>query len=87
VARITRLAEVPETELLTEQQAAESLGLSTGRVRWLTINGYLQRGVTPNGSVGGLTRESVEREGAWRSGATSLQRLRRGLRHAFSWLP
>ena len=87
MARITRVAEVPETELLTEQQAAESLGLSAGRVRWLTINGYVQRGVTPDGNVGGLTRESVARECAWRSGATSLQRLRRGLRHVFSWLP
>ena len=86
MSRIKRVAEVPEDALLTEQQVAERLELSANRVRWLTINGYLQRGVTPDG-VGGLTRESVEHERAWRSGATFLQRLRRGLSYVFTWMP
>jgi hypothetical protein len=74
-----QVAEVP-SNLLTEQQVVERLGLSASRVRWLTINGHLQRGVTPEGRVGGLTKESVERERAWRSGATPLERLRRVFR-------
>jgi hypothetical protein len=51
------------------------------------MNGHLQRAVTPDGRVGGLTEESVEHERAWRSGATSLQRLRRLLSYAFAWVP
>jgi orotate phosphoribosyltransferase-like protein len=82
-----RVAEGPESALLTEQQVAERLGLSTNRVRWLTMNGHLLREVTPDGRVGGLTKESVEHERAWRSGATSLQRLRRGLSYVFTWIP
>jgi len=35
-------------------QAVEKLGLSATRVRWLTMNSHLQRGVTPDGRVGGL---------------------------------
>jgi hypothetical protein len=87
VGSIKRVAEVPESALLTEEQVGERLGLSTRHVRWLTINGHLQRGVTPDSSVAGLTRESVEHERAWRSSATSLQRLRRRLSHVFRWMP
>ena len=87
VGRVEDVAEVAATALLTEEQAAQRLGLSANRVRWLTVNGHLRRGVTPDRGVGGVTEESVERERVWRSDATALQRLRRGLSYAFTWLP
>jgi len=87
MARTKHVVEIPESALLTEQQAARRLGVSANRVRWLTINGQLRRGVTPDGRVGGLTEDSVERERVWRADATSLQRLRRGLSYTFTWLP
>ena len=83
-----RVLEVSEgVLLLSEQQVAEELGLSTCRVRWLTLNGHLRRGVTPDGRIGGLTKGSVEHERAWRSGATFLQRLRRVFGYVFTWMP
>jgi hypothetical protein len=87
VGRIQRVAEVPESALLTEQEAARRLGLSASRVRWLTVNGHLRRGVTADGRARGLTEQSIEQERAWRSGATLPQRLRRALSYAFTWLP
>jgi orotate phosphoribosyltransferase-like protein len=87
VGRIQRVAEVSESALLTEQEAARRLGLSVSRVRWLTFNGHLQRGVTADGRARGLTEESVQQECDWRSGASLPQRLRRALSYAFTWLP
>jgi orotate phosphoribosyltransferase-like protein len=82
-----RAPHVHESELLTEHEVADRLRLSANRVRWLIVNGHLQRGVTPDGRAGGVTEASVEREQAWRSSATSSQRLRRVLSYAFTWLP
>ena len=87
MARIKRVTKVPQSDLLTRQQAVDKLGLSANRVRWLIINGHLQRGVTADGQAGGVTRASVELESTWRSGATQLQRLRRVLGYAFTWMP
>jgi hypothetical protein len=87
VGRIQRVAEVPESALLTEAEAARRLGVSAGRVRWLTVNGHLRRGVTADGRARGLTEESVQQECAWRSGASLTQRLRRALSYGFTWLP
>ena len=85
--RMKRPAEVLDTELLTEGQVVEDLGISRNRVRWLLINGHLRRGVTPDGRVGGITKDSVGNEQAWRSGATTMKRLRRVLSYAFTWMP
>jgi hypothetical protein len=82
-----RPAEVPDADLLTEQEVAAQLGLSTNRLRWLTMNGHLQRGVTPNRRQAGLTKASVEHERAWRASATPVQRLGRILGYAFVWMP
>jgi len=87
VGRIQPCAEVAESALLTEAEAARRLGLSANRVRWLTANGHLQRGVTADRRARGLTEESVEQERAWRSAATLSQRLRRTASYAFTWLP
>jgi len=81
------LTNAHEGVLLTEDEVAERLRLTTNRVRWLIMNGHLQRGVAPDGQVGGITEASVEREQAWRSSATSAQRLRRVLSYTFGWLP
>ena len=82
-----RPAEVADSDLLTEQEAAVELGLSINRVRWLTLNGHLRRGVTPDRRRAGVTKESVKYEGAWRAIATPFQRLRRTLGSAFVWMP
>jgi hypothetical protein len=87
VAWARRPAEVPDNDLLTEQEVVAQLGLSTNRVRWLTMNGHLQRGVTPERGSAGLTKESVEHERVWRASATRVQRLRRTLGYAFVWMP
>ena len=82
-----RPAEVADSDLLTEQEAAAELGLSSNRVRWLTMNGHLRRGVTPDRRRAGVTKESVTYERAWRATATPLQRLGRTLGYAFVWMP
>lgn len=84
---IKSLAEVDPSDLLSEDDVAGQLGLSSDRVRWLAINGHLQRAVTADRSSGGFTRESVEREKAWRSHATVAQRIRRLLGYAVFWMP
>jgi hypothetical protein len=84
---VKRVLEVPPRDLLSEDAVASRLGLSVTRVRWLTLSGYLQRGVTADRSSRGLTRQSVEREEAWRRQATVTQRLRRALAYVFFWLP
>jgi len=85
--RIKQVAEVPGDGLLNEQEAVGRLGLSTNRVRWLIMNGHLRRGVTEDSAVGGITRESVERESEWRKNATASSRLRRVLSYTFTWMP
>jgi hypothetical protein len=87
MSRTKGVAEVPEGRLLTELQVVERLGLSARRVRWLTMNGHLQRGVTPDGRVGGIVTESVAAERARRTRATASQRLGRVLSYVFTWLP
>ena len=82
-----RVVEVAQPDLVSEDAVATRLGLSTNRVRWLTINGHLQRGVTADGSSGGLTRRSVEAEAVWRRDATATQRVRRALGYVFFWMP
>jgi hypothetical protein len=84
---VKRVVEVGPHDLLTEDAVAGRLGLSLNRVRWLTINGHLRRGVTADQSSGGLTRQSVENEETWRRHATVTQRLRRTLGYLFFWLP
>jgi hypothetical protein len=85
--RLKRPAEIAEGELLTEGQAVEYLGISRNRVRWLLISGHLHRGVTSDGRGGGIAKDSVEDEQAWRSRATTMNRLRRVLSYAFTWMP
>ena len=80
-------AEVASSDLLSEDDVASQLGLSSNRVRWLVMNGHLQRGVTADRTSGGLTRQSVDREKAWRNNATLAQRLRRVLGYAVFWMP
>jgi len=79
--------EVEPSDLLSEGAVVGRLGLSRNRVRWLVMNGHLQRGVTADRSSGGVTRQSVEREEAWRRHATVAQRVRRILRYGFFWMP
>jgi hypothetical protein len=79
--------EVEPSDLLSEGAVVSRLGLSRNRVRWLVMNGRLQRGVTADRSSGGVTRESVEREEAWRRHATVAQRVRRILGYVFFWMP
>lgn len=79
--------EVSPPDLLSEDAVAGRLGLSVNRVRWLTMNGHLQRGVTADRSSGGLTSQSVEIEESWRSCATITQRLRRVLGYVVFWMP
>ena len=84
---VKRVAEVMPTDLLPEDAVAERLGLSMNRVRWLIINGHLQRGVTDDRHSGWVTRQSVEREEVWRRDATVMQRLRRLLMYGLFWMP
>jgi hypothetical protein len=84
---VKRVVEVAPPELVSEDAVATQLSLSTNRVRWLTINGHLQRGMTADGSAGGLTRLSVETEAVWRRDATVTQRVRRALGYLFFWMP
>ena len=87
MARVKRVVEVAQPDLVSEDAVATRLSLSTNRVRWLTINGHLQPGVTADGSFGGLTRQSVEAEAVWRRDATATQRVRRALGYVFFWMP
>jgi hypothetical protein len=87
MARVKRVVEVAPPDPVSEDAVATRLSLSTNRVRWLTINGHLQRGVTAEGSAGGLTRQSVEAEEAWRRDATVTERVRRALGYVFFWMP
>jgi orotate phosphoribosyltransferase-like protein len=82
-----RVVEVASPDLVSEDEVATRLSLSMNRVRWLIINGHLQRGVTADGSSGGLTRQSVETEAVWRRDATVTQRARRALGDVFFWMP
>jgi hypothetical protein len=84
---VKRVVEVEPSDLLSERVVACRLDLSLSRVRWLIINGHLQRGITADRASGGLTRQSVENEEAWRRHATVTQRLRRSLGYAFFWTP
>lgn len=84
---VKRVVEVAPPDLLSEDAVATRLSLSMNRVRWLAINGHLQRGVTADGSSGGLTRQSVETEEVWRRDATVTQRVRRALGYFFFWMP
>jgi len=79
--------EVEPLDLLSEGAVVSRLGISRNRVRWLVMNGHLQRGVTPDRSSGGVTTQSVEREEAWRRHATLAQRVRRLLGYVFFWMP
>jgi hypothetical protein len=87
VGSIKRVLEVERTDLLAVETAADRLGVSLNRVRWLILNGRLQRCSTADRSLGGVTTESVEREQAWRAQATASQRLRRVLGYIFFWMP
>jgi hypothetical protein len=79
--------EVEPPDLLSEDAVVSRLGLSRNRVRWLVMNGRLQRGVTPDRSSGGVTRQSAEREEIWRRHATVAQRVRRILGYVLFWMP
>lgn len=87
MGRAKRVVEVAPPDLVSEDAVATRLSLSLNRVRWLTINGHLQRGVTADGSSGGLTRQSVETEAVWHRDATVTKRLRRALGYVFFWMP
>jgi hypothetical protein len=87
MGRVKRVVEVAPSDLVSEDAVATQLNLSLNRVRWLTINGHLQRGATAEGRSGGLTRQSVETEAVWRRDATVTQRVRRALGYVFSWMP
>jgi hypothetical protein len=87
MGRVKRVAEVAPPDLLSEDVTAARLSLSMNRVRWLTINGHLQRGVTADGGSRGLTRRSVEIEEVWRRDATVTDRVRRALGYVFFWMP
>jgi len=87
VGRVKQPLEVSPSDLLSEDAVASRLGLSETRVRWLILNGHLQRGVTSDRGAGGLTKQSVEKEEAWRRDATVVQRIRRVLAYGFFWMP
>lgn len=84
---IKRAATALRSDLMSEEDAARRLGLSLNRVRWLLINGHLQRGVTRDRRSGGVTKRSVEMEEAWRRHASLAQRMRRAAGYAFWWMP
>jgi hypothetical protein len=87
MASVKPVEEAEPPDLLSEDAVVGRLGLSRNRVRWLVMNGHLQRGVTADRSSGGLTRQSVESEESWRRHATVAQRLRRLLGYVFFWMP
>lgn len=72
--RIALHADLASDEVMSQEQAARELGRSG--VCGLILLGVLEQGVMANGFQG-VTRESVEREAAWRRSTTRGQRMRR----------
>ena len=77
---------VAESEWMTGDEAAKSIGVPGSRVRWLIMNGHLTPASRPDGTRG-VTLASVQAEVQWRRNATLAARLRRVLGYAFFWSP
>lgn len=74
-----------ESEWISQFDAAATLGVPVLRVGVLIANDHLVAAENEQGQAG-VTRDSVERELAWRSSASRPRRALRILRDTVNWL-
>lgn len=80
VSRWTR----PADEIMSAKEAADALGVSIRRVKWMVLNKHLKTARTTDGSVG-VTKESLATELAYRADAGPLRRIGRFLMYFVRW--
>ena len=77
--------QAPESDWMSQFDAAEALDVPILRVGSLIANRHLVPAENERGEAG-VTRDSVERERAWRSSASRIRRTVRILRDMVNWL-
>ena len=69
---------LPAAEWVSIDEAADQLGVSPRKVRWLIGGNHLTR-ARNDADEAGVARESVAREAEWRRTASRWSKLKRGL--------
>ena len=79
------IVQVQGSDWMSQFDAAEALNVSVFRIGHLIANRHLVPAENEQGEAG-VTRESVDRESAWRSTASGVRRAIRLLRDMVNWL-